>query len=142
MDDATNRDCRMACGFGRGKRELPIALWVNSEVIKGSQGRRRWEIAEFQASTPGCTTLECPFILPIHKLGLRSPESAKLVQLAESAVNFLTGASEPMAYQFCSFSQSLTGAVNRCYKKVMLNVGDDHANQVLQRRNSAFRPEN
>ncbi len=141
MDDATNRDCRMVCGFGRGKRELRIAIWVNSEGIKGSQGPRRWEIAEFQASTPGCTTLECPFILPIHKLGLRLPESAKLVQLAESAVNFLTGASEPMAYQFCSFSQSLTGAVNRCYKKVILKAGGDHANQVFQGRSSSFRPE-
>jgi len=38
----------MACGFGRGKRALPMAVWVNSAGIKGSHGLWRWEIAEFQ----------------------------------------------------------------------------------------------
>jgi len=56
----------MACGFGRGKRALPMAVWVNSAGFRSSQGPWRWEIAEFQASTPGCATLEYAFILPIH----------------------------------------------------------------------------
>ena len=69
MDDGTNKVCRMACGFGREKWELPMAMWVNSAGFGDSQGpwrRKSLRLGRLLQAGLLWNAIKCPWKLQGH----------------------------------------------------------------------------